>query len=257
MNVISRLVHFYSNGAEGEVYHDVVGQILCHLNELSGLTIYEMAELCYASTTTLSRLSKKLGFGSFSAFKNALNGSVRGYSTLNRSMPYVPNDDTAATIALYTETIQTQLTQCGEMLDPAHIDEIITAMGRFRSVVFLNNFQLRLDGLVQDLLMSGKRSYDISSIERSMEMAEKLDADSLAITVVPKLPESVELIDLLKKVLATGASTLVISAAIQSQYDKYATWLLCFNGTGTLVDRYNIDYIVNLLSMVYRNRYID
>lgn len=257
MNVISRLIHFYSKGTEGEVYHDVVGQILRNLSKLDGLTIYEMAELCYASTTTLSRLSKKLGFKSFSEFKTALASNVRGYSSLNRSMPYVPTQDTQATLQLYTKTVQDLLAQCATILDPAYLDQLVEAMARFKKVIFLNNFPLKPDVLQQDLLMSGKITYDVSNIVRSMEVAEQMDADCLVVTVVPKLTESVELIDLLKKVLSSGASTLVVSAAIQTQYDKYATWLLSFNGTATSADQYAFNYIMNILAMIYRSRYVD
>jgi len=72
VDAISRVLDLYNNGKLGDVYREVAGHILHNLNNLEGLTIYEIAEICYASPTTLSRFSKKAGYQSFSEFKIAV-----------------------------------------------------------------------------------------------------------------------------------------------------------------------------------------
>lgn len=257
MNDIDKLVHFYNETKIGDVYHDAVGLLLNHLNELEGLTIYEMAELCFVSPTTLSRLSKKLGFVNFSDFKNNLIGAVRGYSAINRSMPYTPTKNTAETMLLYNQTVQSLIKRCHKALNPEYIDAIVTEMAGYDNVHFISNTPSTQTIFQQDLIMSGKQCLYISHWIQGMEIAKTLDTRTFVISVIPKTPDSVEMIAVLKAIKKTGASTLIISSAVRSSYDKYADYLISFEGTGSAVDIYALIYIQNVITMTYRTKYID
>lgn len=257
MNDIDKLVHFYNSTKSGDVYHDVVGQILQHLPELDGLTIYEMADLCFASPTTLSRLSKKLGFVSFSDFKNNMVSAVRGYSALNRSMPYTPTRDTTETLRLYNKTVTEAIQRCHGTLDPAYIDRIVEDMARFEGVYFVSNAPLASTSFQQDILISGKQTQCTNNCEEGLELAPRLDDKAFVISPIPKLQESIQMMEVLKAVRQSGATTLVISPAILSPYDKYADYLISYEGTGNSIDQYTFIYVLNVLTMAYRARYID
>lgn len=76
MDSIEKLVEYYNKSNEQNVYHDVVEQILINLHKIKNATIYDMAEMCYSSPSTISRLVKKLEFKDYADFKSKIGYSL-------------------------------------------------------------------------------------------------------------------------------------------------------------------------------------
>ncbi|MEG1855667.1 MAG: hypothetical protein RR231_09190 [Acinetobacter sp.] len=196
-------------------------------------------------------------FISFSDFKNNLVSTVHGYSGVNRSMPYISSCNCMDTIQLYHKTIQDSLQICVDAIDSDYVEKIVRDMGGFNSIHFISNTAANVSGFQQNILMSGKNSLQITDVVKGIEMARKLNEHSLVISIISKLSESVVMLDVLKAVRASEASTLIITPAILSPYEKYADYLISYEGTGTSLDQYTITFCLNLLSMLYRSRYVD
>lgn len=58
MDSIEKLIDYYNKSSEEDMYHNVVKHMLKHLEDLENATIYDMAEFCYSSPSTISRLVK-------------------------------------------------------------------------------------------------------------------------------------------------------------------------------------------------------
>lgn len=257
VDAISRVLDLYNNGKPGDVYREVAGHILYNLNNLEGLTIYEIAEICYASPTTLSRFSKKAGYQSFSEFKIDLTGSVRKYSNLNRSMPYAPKSSCKDTIELYYHTIRDKMDEFFTKIDADYISSIVKDMNQYNKFSFYTNMHSLVSPLQKDLLMCGKGVVSCSELSDQLQDARSLDLTCLAIVVIPKRLDSVYILEVLKTAKEAGSKVLLISAAILSQYDKYADYLISFNGTGTSMDLYLLHMCLHILTMEYRRCYMD
>jgi hypothetical protein len=54
-----------------------------------------------------------------------------------------------------------------------------------------------------------------------------------------------------------GAAVLVICPKSTPNAFKYANFLFEFDGTNTAMDQYQIDFIINLLTIRYRYMFID
>ena len=59
MHALEGLQVYYNRSKEDDIYHNVVGIILKNIHKIRECTIYDLAEMCYVSPTTISRLSRK------------------------------------------------------------------------------------------------------------------------------------------------------------------------------------------------------
>lgn len=257
MNVIDRLTMLLNKSKPGDAFYNIIECLLANIFLVEDFNIYQMAELCATSPATISRLCRQIGFNNFYEFKSNLSASVNGYSNLNRSMPFVPSPGSAGIIGLYHKTMQDAYNQCVDALDPGYIDKLIEDMGAYDRFYFMALRPANMSSFQQDLWMAGKRAYYTNTLEGARKTFPTLDQHCFIISTIPKLNESVDMIQLLKGVRETGATTLIVSAALLSQYEKYADYILSFPGTGTSMDQYCVNFCMNVLMMAYRARYID
>jgi DNA-binding MurR/RpiR family transcriptional regulator len=240
VDAIAKVLNLYNSGKLGDIYREAAGRILNNLNSMEGMTIYEIADKCLASPTTMSRLSKKLGYITFSEFRIDLANSVRSYSNLNRCMPYVPKDSCKDTIRLYYQTLRDKMEELIACIDADYISEIVKEMDQFSKFSFYAKMHFSIMFFQQDLFMCGKEAVYWPEQADQMQDAGTLNPGCLAIVVIPKRIESTYMLEVLKAVKNAGGKVLLISAAVLSVYDKYADYLISFDGTGTIMDTYLI-----------------
>ncbi|NLA52887.1 MAG: hypothetical protein GX858_00815, partial [Clostridiales bacterium] len=87
MSCLEMLFWFFNNLPHDDLYRNVVQNMLNNIREVDQLNIYELAEMCYTSPATISRLVKKLGYNNYSAFKTSLNDALVQYEFHNRHIP--------------------------------------------------------------------------------------------------------------------------------------------------------------------------
>jgi|GEM_PF-1978709 len=257
MNTIYRLIQFYNSGAPDEIYREATGNLLRYLHEIADLSIYELAEKCFVSPTTISRLCRKLGFLNYTDFKNSISGDVRGYFTLNRSIPYISVDSARDVMDVFQNAVLERIESLRANLTAEALDEAVEKMGNCNRIVFYANCMIDPSFFQEDLLMSGKISYYINGAERALVDTKNLASDTLVISFLPKVPKSNEMLPVFKAVKEAGAAILLLSSATEQQFAKYADYLFSYQGTGTAIDKYAAIYFFDLLTVLFRHKYID
>lgn len=73
--ILHKLLLFINGSTKDNTNYNLAIELVKHIDELLDLNIYEIADLCYVSTSTLSRFVRLLGYKNFNAFKEALETS--------------------------------------------------------------------------------------------------------------------------------------------------------------------------------------
>ena len=73
--VLHKLMLFINGAQAGSTNRNLAIELIKNIDQLQNLNIYEIADLCYVSTSTLSRFCRLLGYKNFNAFKEALETS--------------------------------------------------------------------------------------------------------------------------------------------------------------------------------------
>ena len=55
MNIIDDLLGFYNATPEGDIYHEAIRHLMENPTHVRNATIYQMADMCYVSPSTISR----------------------------------------------------------------------------------------------------------------------------------------------------------------------------------------------------------
>lgn len=84
MTALENMLNYYNQLPPTSTTKAVLRLCFAHVKQLAETNIYELAELCYTSTATISRLVKSMGYKSYSAFQTSIAESCSRYDYHNR-----------------------------------------------------------------------------------------------------------------------------------------------------------------------------
>lgn len=257
MDSIEKLVHFYNSSNENDMYHNVVGCVLHHLDQVNTVSIYDMADLCYSSASTMSRMVKMLGFQNYQEFKSKINYALRNYRELNRHMPDVGVKRDADTISAYLHFLANNIL---ELEDDLHHEQITQISDYFYHAgeIFLYSYpEAQIHSLQKDLILSGKNAYYYDTIAAAEQSVERIGENAVVFAVIPNLIEMSPFRGILRRASERGAVVISVCSDYQNHYKKYSDIQLSFSGTRTSMDLYQFMIIANIIRDDYSCRYLD
>ena len=85
------LINFINTAKVDDVYANAAKKILENINKIPELNITDVAEMCFVSTATISRLCRKLNYESFSDFKMDVTMNLRYFNHVSQTRGQVCN----------------------------------------------------------------------------------------------------------------------------------------------------------------------
>ncbi len=257
MHAIEKLQAYYNAKDKSDIYRDVVGNILKNIEYLENKTIYDVADMCYVSPTTISRLSKKLGYNGFQDMKSQLISAKQNYAYLNRYIPLSEIAKYGDSFTAYLEGVSKQVRQLKENLNIDQLTELANVIHESAKVNFYSNGILFSESRFQcDLIMTGKScEIKMSPIEQMEDILELTDKDLIIITL-PAVNDAIETKKILSEIKKHGAKVLMLTDVKYQVYQQYVDYLFSFEGVLGIVDDYQFAMFLNLLSMRYRELFI-
>ncbi len=155
MDAISRLIILTCDMEENSVYRYVGTTILQNIRALPKLSIYELAEICAASPSTISRFVKLTGFSSFAAFKLEIAMELLPENqTEEEEEESSPLENQTAYLAACADT----LGALRELLTPELLGELAQHLRQAQGIYFLLSENLHIRRLQRRLFIDGKRT---------------------------------------------------------------------------------------------------
>jgi DNA-binding MurR/RpiR family transcriptional regulator len=234
------MINYYNTSKKEDIFHEVIGHILKNLDKVEDATIYDFAEICYVSTTTISRLCRKLNFKSFSNFKSELVGVMENYSYFNRCVPTNMVRKNESGIDVFLDQIQKGVEELRN-LDRKYVEDVADAIHSQKKIIIYNYgpFGTTLNFLT-DLVFSGHEPLVSNNVKEQTEDLDSLDSDTMAIFILPAIKEASYLIKIMKKAKERNAKILLLTSTLNDYYLDYADYKYCFDGTLTQLDRYRM-----------------
>ena len=257
MHALQSLIAYYNHCRQDDLYREVIRRILLSLKQLDGASIYELADLCHVSPTTISRLSRRLGYRSFSEFRMDLAGNVKNHDTLNR---YVPLHETARygeERTAYAALMRRQMDDFWQALDDTLIDRMVECSHAARRIRFYTfGVHFAEPHFQEDLLLAGHDCSVHSIPTDHLQDIETLDEDSLVVLIVPVVAEGAIVRTEIDQIRERRATLLILTDSRHADFLGRADLAYCFDGSLSIVDDYRFAMFLNLLSMTYRSRYL-
>lgn len=258
MNAYIALINFLNSTNPTDIYYKVAQNILQNLDRMKNASIHEVAEMCYVSAPTISRFCKRLGYESYSSFKNELSQAVSNYNYNNR---FVSVDTSMDTEDSESASFLFQIGQYSEALKKSYsreyIQEIAQNLHHHKRVGFFSSVpSYQLQYLQADLLLTKHEVTFCQTPTDQLAYAKTLGEDSIALFLKPERLESRYMDDIINILKENHVKIILMSNTKYSKLNKMADFILSFNGNLHIVDSFCFDMLVSLLSIEYRKLYL-
>ena len=257
MNILETVVLYYNHSAEKDIYHETARQLLCHLHELEHATIYDMAELCIVSTTTISRFVRHLGCRNYAEFKTRLVDIIKNYHYHNLLFPLSTPGAEDSAVDSYLDLLMEDLQSFREEMHTFDIAAITAAMHEAEHVNFFLYANCGQEFFLQmDLIVSGVQTSIYTDPLQKHSAARELTDRDMAVILLPNIRENELERDVLEIAAEQGAKILLITNIPTNHRLPAVDFLYNYHGTATISDSYKINLFINVLSLEYRHHYL-
>lgn len=258
MTGIEKLILVYNSAEQGSMTKNILSNMLRNLNKVREMNIYDMADACFVSPASVSRMIRKLGYKNYAYFQKDIMDCVHKHEHHNRiiSMDRVKED--ADISEVFFDTLERLLSGMRNTLDKERLGELAAALhesNKIRLYTFEVSFAESF--LQYDLLMSGKDCAVYRYIHDMKEDVPGLTKDDLVIMVAPKQIEGVYADEIITEVKKNGAATCLVTDSKRFSALKKADFQFAFEGEMRTIDAFLFQSFLCLLTMEYRRRYID
>ena len=257
MTQLENLMIFYNRLDQGDSFKGVLRHMLPVLPDLKRMSIQQLAQTCFTSPSTITRLTKVLGYESFTEFRSAITLCISQYRFHNRVTDELC-DTPQETKAILSKNLA-ELLAAYEQLDPEQLTPIIEAIHAARAVkIFAYGIHFMEATLQMDLIMSGKDCDIISGDPAQRDQAKALDAGDFVLVFCPDAIDSnATVAAVLEQAAARGCRICLLASSDHQSHFKLADWVLSFPGRHYMVDSFYLEYVLATMAMCYRARYLD
>ena len=104
-SLADRLLSFVSTTPERDANYDIAVTLLKHYPQLKGMTLGQIANLCYTSKASISRFCRFLGMDSFKAFQAWLEQDFTMRTDYSRQFYTMLHNNQEMAIGSYRDTL--------------------------------------------------------------------------------------------------------------------------------------------------------
>ena len=259
-NVIYQLILFLYTNNQDDVYALAARNILKNIDKIQDCSITDLADLCYVSPATISRLCRKLSFDSFSDFKSAIQSSA-GSNYKDRYYPFY-NDDLEShkskeeILQNHFESIESTLRSTYENIDINDISKICQLIHDSNNIIFVgfHTAQFASIQFQEKLTFLGKDCYGSLNFNEQLNLIKNAKENDLIILASLTGGFSKSHPNLMRYFKRSPAHKVVFS----NNPEFNATVDVAIDTLGTqdsLISKFNLTYVYELLEMEYTNTY--
>lgn len=254
--VLHKLMLLINGTQEGSTNRNLAIELIKNIDKLQKLNIYEIADLCFVSTSTLSRFCRILGYKNFNAFKEALESSY-GFEIDYDHQYLHAKDDLSSGLSymkqLYTTCIQdmnehmlkSQLIALAELI---HEHENIHVFGNIGYQFIAMYLQERL-GLFKKII------HVYPDVLTQKKEAGRLSKDDLAIVISPRGTSTIQS-NIVPPLYKNEVTTVLITQNEHSSYKgRYDLFLFIGGSSENNLGMISLMYYVDQLILVYYSLY--
>ncbi|MDF2672160.1 MAG: hypothetical protein K0R09_425 [Clostridiales bacterium] len=258
MTGLENIIAFYNNTPVDNMFRSVLRNILTNLEEIGNSNIYNLADMCFTSPATISRLVKKLGYKNYTYFQKDLSDCVKKYEHLNRYIPMEEIEEKEDLQDAFLNTLENLMVSFRKQIDKAQLIRLVEEIHNSKRVsIYTYGINFAEFYLQSDLFMNGIACDVYNDDKSQFENAQTLDKESIVIFVLPKCIESAAVDKTVAAVKERGAKLCIITDTKHFSILKKSDLSFTFEGQLHLIDMYILQMFLSLLSIQYRSMYLD
>jgi|GEM_PF-3305052 len=214
MDALTRLLYFLSYYEQDRTNYRTLTRILENLRRIPELTIQEVADLCFVSTATISRLVQDMDFSNYASFKEGISEVLALQDSLRfvAQQPRVP--DASELSAQGRRLLAEAAGQMDAQLSPASCETLILLARAFKradSICFLINSTQFFVPIQRMLALDGKLVTVHKRLEDSLPYLDALNPGDVLLLSVNDTSELEFKVPLIRQMCGRGVTVAVLS----------------------------------------------
>lgn len=258
MTSVENMLAVYNATPADSMLRSIIRRVLVNLKDVGGMTIYNLAETCYTSPASISRLVKKLGYKNYSYFQKDVVDCIAKYEHHNRLIPLDSIPEGADLPDFFMDTLEGLLKNMRQRMDKEKIKELALTIHESEKIsVYSYTGYFAEIFLQSDIFVSGKIC-DVYQQERDMmEHTKVLTKRDLVILLAPKCVYGTQADKAIDDIHKHGAKVCVITDSRHFSGLKKAEMSFVFEGVMHSVDMLVLQTFLCVVVMEYRRMFID
>lgn len=258
MDIFESMISLYNQNPSGDMNRNILGVMFKHLYDIPKMTIENAAGLAYTSPSSISRLTRALGFRNFTEFKYELGRSLEGYGFRNQIFPLAELDKTDVKNS-YLKKVSNILSFFSQEADLSLIEKAAALIDSSKkiSISSFGHILMNIHQLQIDLIVSGKETFYSIVPDEQMEDASTLDENCLAILVVESNHDAYRnLVALTQKLWERKVKIIAIISSNDPIIEQAASLILNYPRDMTASSFLYCYLYLNLITVEYRSAYM-
>lgn len=253
-----KLLNFIDHTRVRDVNYDIAFEMVRNYQRLPDMSISEIAEMCFVSTSTISRFCKFLGYQNFTEFKEHLGVSFYIKTDYSKSLTaYLGKDKEVAHDIFKNEIIN----NINQMMTPENLEtaeQIAEAIHGSKHIAFFgSHYNLNVGKHFQKkMLMMGKYVELYTDWDEQYESAVKLNGDSLALVLSVECSYLSRYASIWSAIVDSGAEIALITQNVNSTFSSIPDLVMqCGVTNRDNSGKYGALLAVDMLIMTYYAKY--
>lgn len=260
------LINFINTTEINDVYSNAAKIILENITKIPGYTITDVANLCYVSTATISRLCRKLNYESFADFKMDVTMNLRYFNKdsvrmqFDHQLPIFPMEGktTKELFVDHFENIIDNLRSTYNTIKFEKLEEVVDIIHESEEVCFAGNFFTQSVSMQLQIELSylGKRCSAMYPLNCQKEVVKNLTENDVVIVSSIAGGYWNDHPDMMREISKSKAHKICITQVENFPYIE-AFDVIIHVGTDhlSLIGKFSITYIFEVLEALYHVKY--
>ena len=258
MTAMERLLTFYNSVSDDSMQKVALKAILVHFKEIGELSIFDLAEICYTSPASISRLVRKMGYKNYAYFQKDIQDNVRRYDRHNRLVSPDSKPAEMEMSAFFLGTLEELYESYVRNIDYDKIHEVNRMMRGSRKMVLYTYFIFMAETFIQsDLFMSGIVCDIYHNEDRIFSNLDTLGRDDFVILISPLAEEGLQTARIIEGIHKAGAKVCLITGSQRTAEEENAEICFVLPGVNKAVDMFVMQVLLCLIDIEYRKLYLD
>jgi len=259
------LINFINMTNIHDVYWGAAKKILQNIYQIPECTIVDVANMCYVSTATISRLCRKLNYESFAEFKNDVTMNLNFFNQDTKRLLFDHQLPARETInegkeifRNHFDNIINNLQDTFDSIQYEDLMKIVDMIHDSNRICFAGNFFTQSVSMQLQIELSylGKDCVAMYPLEQQKEVFKTLNKDDVIIVSSIAGGFFNDHPDAMREITKTPAYVIVITQLEQFAYsDKVDMVLKVGNNHHSLIGKFSITYIFEVLEALYHLKY--
>lgn len=258
ISIMSQLLSIVNYGDSKEVNEDIARTILQNYNKIPDLTIFDLADLCFVSSSSITRFIRTMGYNSYKEFKNEISHTLKIDVDYSKKVNMASAEDLQPIYRRYTENVIENIQYTFDNIDYRQLNRVCEMLYQAKEIALFGLEYANYVGIhFQNKMASLNRFIQLGvSDEKQLELAKKLAPNSLVFIISLEgsfFYRNNEIIDILTdKNCKIVAISMLTSGKFIDMCDEV---LLCNKTNSNTEGRITLMYTIELIIIYYYVNY--